>query len=105
MTRASSPLAPVLAYRWDLVFHLVRREFGLRYRRAFFGWLWAVGQPLARLVVLTLVFTRFLPLDIPDYAQFLDAQFAAPDSFIDASKAPAFVRDQLEEMKKVAATN
>jgi lipopolysaccharide transport system permease protein len=43
----------------------------LRYRRAFLGWLWAVGQPLARLLVLSIVFTKFVPLGIPNYAEFL----------------------------------
>jgi lipopolysaccharide transport system permease protein len=58
-------------YNRDLVIHLVGREFRLRYRRALFGWLWALGQPLARLVILTVVFTKFLPLGIPDYSVFL----------------------------------
>lgn len=58
-----------LRRRWkfsiDLVGHLVAREFRLRYRRALFGWLWALGEPLARLAVLTLVFTRFVHVGIP----------------------------------------
>jgi lipopolysaccharide transport system permease protein len=58
-------------YSWDLVTHLVGREFRLRYRRALFGWLWAVGSPLARLVILTFVFTKVLPLDIPNYPVFV----------------------------------
>jgi lipopolysaccharide transport system permease protein len=66
-----------LAYGRDLVWHLVAREFKLRYRRAFLGWLWAVGQPLARLVVLNFVFTRFLPLGVPRYAEFLFAGLIA----------------------------
>ena len=61
------------------------------------------GTPPDRLEYLSEVFAKIARS--PDYAQFLEAQFAAPDSFIDASKAPAFVRDQLEEMKKVVATN
>jgi lipopolysaccharide transport system permease protein len=58
-------------YTRDLVLHLVGREFRLRYRRALFGWLWALGQPLARLLIFTVVFTKFLPLGIPDYSVFL----------------------------------
>ena len=58
-------------YAWDLVTHLVGREFRLRYRRAIFGWLWAVGSPLARLMILTFVFTKVLPLDIPNYPVFV----------------------------------
>lgn len=55
----------------ELVVHLVGREFRIRYRRAYLGWLWSVAQPLARLIVLTVVFTKILPLGIPNYAVFL----------------------------------
>jgi lipopolysaccharide transport system permease protein len=55
----------------DLVAHLVAREFRLRYRRPLFGWVWAVAEPLARLLVLSFLFSRLLPLDIPDYPAFL----------------------------------
>jgi tripartite-type tricarboxylate transporter receptor subunit TctC len=37
-----------------------------------------------------------------EFKAFLKAQFASPDSFIDASKAPAFVDEQLSDMKKFA---
>ncbi|MBA3431498.1 MAG: ABC transporter permease [Actinobacteria bacterium] len=58
-------------YSWDLVTHLVAREFRLRYRQALLGWLWAVGTPLARLVILTYVFTQVLPLGIENYPVFV----------------------------------
>ena len=57
-------------YSLDLVAHLVGREFRIRYRRTFLGWLWALGYPLARLFVLSFLFTRVLPLGIPNYAVF-----------------------------------
>jgi lipopolysaccharide transport system permease protein len=57
-------------YSWDLVTHLVAREFRLRYRQALLGWLWAVASPLARLAVLTFLFTKVLPLGIDNYAVF-----------------------------------
>ena len=60
-----------MRYSWDLVTHLVGREFRLRYRQALLGWAWAVGSPLARLVVLTYVFTRVLPLEVDNYAVFV----------------------------------
>lgn len=41
----------------------------------------------------------------PEYKKFLDDQFAAPDSFEDASEAPAFVAAQLEDMKKAKPSN
>ncbi|CAN5673902.1 ABC transporter permease [soil metagenome] len=58
-------------HTFDLVTHLVVREFRLRYRRAILGWLWAIGSPLARLVILTYVFTRVLPLNIENYGVFV----------------------------------
>jgi lipopolysaccharide transport system permease protein len=67
----SAPVRRRHRYSWDLVTHLVGREFRLRYRRALFGWLWAIGSPLARLVILIFVFTRVLPLGIPNYPVFV----------------------------------
>lgn len=60
-------------YFFDLVIHLVVREFRLRYRRAVFGWLWAVAQPLARFAILAFVFGRVLRIstNIPNYPAFL----------------------------------
>lgn len=58
-------------YALDLLLHLVAREFRLRYRRALLGWLWVIGQPLARLVILSFLFSRVIPLDIPNYPAFL----------------------------------
>ena len=41
----------------------------------------------------------------PEYKKFLEEQYADPNSFEDASKAPAFVKEQLDDMKKTMATN
>ena len=40
-----------------------------------------------------------------EYKKFMVEQFCDPNSFEDASKAPAFINQQLEDMKKVVATN
>lgn len=54
--------------RWrQLLLHLTAREFRIRYQSAFLGWLWAVGPPLVRLVVLGFVFTVVFRNDDPDY--------------------------------------
>ncbi len=59
-------------YSVDLVLHLVSREFRLRYRRAFIGWLWSVGQPLLRFAVFAYVFTKVIHVgNIPRYPAFL----------------------------------
>lgn len=57
--------------RADLLLHLVSRDFQIRYRRSVIGGLWSVAQPLTRLVVLSFLFTRILPLGIEDYTAFL----------------------------------
>ena len=41
----------------------------------------------------------------PEYQKFLTEQFAAPDSYIEAAKAQGFIQEQLNDMKKFAATN
>ena len=40
-----------------------------------------------------------------EYKKFMDVQFCDPNSFEDASKAPAFINQQLDDMKKTMATN
>lgn len=58
-------------YSWDVVTHLVAREFRLRYRQALLGWIWAIASPLARLIVLSFLFTRVVPLGIENYGVFV----------------------------------
>ena len=41
----------------------------------------------------------------PEYKKFLEDQYADPNSFEDATKAPTFVKEQLDDMKKTMATN
>jgi hypothetical protein len=43
--------------------------------------------------------------DLPEYKKFLEEQYADQNSFEDSSKAPAFVNEQLNEMRKTIATN
>lgn len=60
-----------LAHVRDTVARLVYVEFATRHRGSALGWLWAVGPPLLMLVATSFVFTRVIPLDIPDYPVFL----------------------------------
>ena len=60
-----------LRYTWDVVTHLVGREFKLRYTRSFVGWLWAIADPLSRLLILSFLFKRILVVDQPNYTVFL----------------------------------
>jgi lipopolysaccharide transport system permease protein len=58
-------------YLRDVLRELISRDFKLRYKRSFFGVAWSLLVPLAQLGVLSVVFNRILPLNIPNYTIFL----------------------------------
>jgi len=60
-----------LAHRIDVAVHLVRTELATRHRGSVLGWVWALGPPLLQLVATYFLFTRVIPLDVPDYPVFL----------------------------------
>ncbi len=60
-----------LGHRYDVATHLVRTELATRHRGSLFGWLWALAPPLFQLVATYFLFTRVIPLDVPDYPVFL----------------------------------
>jgi lipopolysaccharide transport system permease protein len=62
--------AGVLGRRVDLVRELVLRDVRLRYRRSVLGVAWSQLAPLSLLVIMTVVFTKVIPLGIPDYPVF-----------------------------------
>jgi ABC-type polysaccharide/polyol phosphate export permease len=59
------------AQRYDLIRHLVRRDFTLRYHASALGVLWSVLLPLTQLLILVFLFRRVLPLGIEAYPAFL----------------------------------
>jgi tripartite-type tricarboxylate transporter receptor subunit TctC len=61
------------------------------------------GTPPDRVKKLSDVLAKVAAM--PEYTKFLQDQYAAHNSFIDASKATQFVDEQLKDMKKVVATN
>mgnify|MGYP001825582829 FL=1 len=85
MTSTSKPPAPNrVRYRWSprdalaelrrsrgLIRHLIGREIRTKYAGSLLGWFWALVNPLASLIVYTLVFGVFLRTDPP----------IAPDGF------------------------
>jgi ABC-type polysaccharide/polyol phosphate export permease len=61
MTTEITPLSELLSDLWaarDLIGMLARKDFLVRYRRASFGLLWAVGLPLFQASVMALVFSK-----------------------------------------------
>ncbi|MCF6158756.1 MAG: ABC transporter permease [wastewater metagenome] len=60
-----------LTYYFDLIYHLVKCDFSLRYKGSTFGVLWSIMLPLAQLLVLVFVFKKVIPLDIDAYPAFV----------------------------------
>lgn len=58
-------------YYYDLIFHLVRCDFIVRYKGSALGVLWSPMLPLAQLLVLVFLFQRVVPLDIDAYPAFV----------------------------------
>jgi ABC-type polysaccharide/polyol phosphate export permease len=60
-----------LTYRFDLIQHLVWRDFLVRYRKSALGVLWSLVPPLAQLLVLVFLFKKIVPLNIDAYPAFV----------------------------------
>jgi homopolymeric O-antigen transport system permease protein len=60
-------------YQFDLMSHLVWRDFSLRYKRSALGVLWSLVSPLAQLLVLAFLFQSVVPLNIEAYPAFVFA--------------------------------
>ena len=58
-------------YQFDVIKHLVGRNFVLKYKGSVLGILWSLFVPLSQLLVFTFIFGRVLPLDIEAYPAFL----------------------------------
>jgi homopolymeric O-antigen transport system permease protein len=63
-------LRDVAAYR-ELLRNLVVRDLKVRYRNSFFGFLWALGNPLLMMGVFTIVFTVLWPQDVAKFPVFI----------------------------------
>jgi lipopolysaccharide transport system permease protein len=60
-----------LIYRRDLLRELVVRDMKLRYKRTVLGVAWSLLNPLAQLAIFSFVFTKVVPLDMPNYPSFV----------------------------------
>jgi lipopolysaccharide transport system permease protein len=60
-----------LVYYFDLMRHLIWRDFSLRYKRSVLGIVWSLVLPLAQLLVLVFLFQSVVPLNIESYPVFV----------------------------------
>lgn len=58
-------------YYYDLICHLVRCDFTVRYKGSALGVLWSLALPLSQLLVLVFLFQRVVPLNIDAYPAFV----------------------------------
>ena len=61
----------ISAHHLDLIAHLVKRNFTLRYKGSAIGVLWSLALPLCQLLVLVFVFRKIVPLGIEAYPVFV----------------------------------
>ena len=60
-----------LRYYVDVVVVLAKKDFKLRYKNSVLGFIWSLLNPLANMLILTLVFAFLLRSTVPNYASFL----------------------------------
>jgi len=62
------PSASSISHYLDVVVVLAQKDFKVRYRNSVLGFLWSLLNPLAYMLILTLVFSFLLRVSIPDFA-------------------------------------
>lgn len=50
----------------ELIFAWTGRTIRGRYQQSILGWFWAILQPMAAVIILSIIFTRFVPVDTGD---------------------------------------
>lgn len=58
-------------YLLDLTIALTQKELKTKYKSTSFGFLWIVINPIIQMIVLSIVFSMFLRIDVPDYPLFV----------------------------------
>jgi lipopolysaccharide transport system permease protein len=60
-----------LRFYRDLTLHLARRDFSLKTRGSLLGWFWSLAPVFLMLLVLQFLFTRVIPLNVPNFPLFI----------------------------------
>jgi len=58
-------------HNFHLIWHLVKRDFELRYAGSVLGFLWSLVIPLSQLLMLVFVFGKVVPLNISNFPLFV----------------------------------
>jgi lipopolysaccharide transport system permease protein len=61
----------LIRYYRDVIWHLVQRDFALRYKGSFLGVIWILVVPLMQLLTLVFVFRKVIPLNIDSYPAYV----------------------------------
>ena len=69
-TRVSGRVRDLLRYR-ELLVNLVRKELRVKYKNSVLGFVWSMLNPALYLVIFWIVFTKFLPGNIPQFPIYL----------------------------------
>jgi len=57
-----------ISHNLDVIFVLAQKDFKLRYRNSVLGFLWSLLNPLAYMILLTVVFSLLLRVNVPNFA-------------------------------------
>lgn len=90
----TNPKKEAIRYYFDFLWTMTEKEIKVRYKRAFFGFLWIIFNPLLQMLIIGTIFSYFIK--IPNYFLFLFAGLLAWQFFsLSLTKAtPSIVNER-----------
>ena len=79
-----------MSHMLELTWHLIKRDFQLRYAGSALGILWSLAVPISQLLILVFVFRRVIPLEIQNYPLFVFTALLPWNWFSASLSAAAF---------------
>jgi len=79
-----------MSHTLELTWHLIKRDFQLRYAGSVLGILWSLAVPISQLLILVFVFRRVIPLEIEHYPLFVFTALLPWNWFSGSLSAAAF---------------
>ncbi|HSL03990.1 MAG TPA: ABC transporter permease [Nitrospiraceae bacterium] len=79
-----------MSHTLELTWHLIKRDFQLRYAGSTLGILWSLAIPISQLLILVFVFRRVIPLEIQHYPLFVFTALLPWNWFSASLSAAAF---------------